>query len=95
MKSIILSIILFLGTGWLFLSCSKADPDVARLNNVDAVQAVAIANEWNYSRKDITSYVTPREVVFKSSNDKVIKKIPLPEDKMMVAVAPYINTTHT
>jgi hypothetical protein len=65
------------------------------LNNIDAVQAVAIANEWNYSRKDITSYVTPREVVFKSSNDKIIKKIPLPKDKMMVAVAPYINTTHT
>ena len=95
MKSIILSIILFLGTGWLFLACSNSDPDVAKLNNIDAVQAVAIANEWNYSRKDITSYVTPREVVFKSSNDKVIKKIPLPEDKMMVAVAPYINTTHT
>jgi hypothetical protein len=95
MKSIILSLILFLGTGWLFLACSKADPDIARLNNIDAVQAVAIANEWNYSRKDITSYVTPREVVFKSSNDKIIKKIPLPKDKMMVAVAPYINTTHT
>jgi hypothetical protein len=95
MKPIILSIILFLGTGWLFLSCSNADPDVARLKNIDAVQAIAIANEWNYSKKDITSYVTPREVVFKSSDDKVIKKIPLPEDKMMVAVAPYINTTHT
>jgi hypothetical protein len=95
MKSIILSLILFLGTGWLFLACSKADPDIARLNNIDAVQAVAIANEWNYSRKDITSYVTPREVVFKSSNDKIIKKISLPKDKMMVAVAPYINTTHT
>ena len=95
MKFIILSIILFLGTGWLFLACSNSDPDVAKLNNIDAVQAIAIANEWNYSRKDITSYVTPREVVFKSSNDKVIKKIPLPEDKMMVAVAPYINTTHT
>jgi hypothetical protein len=95
MKSIILSLILFLGTGWMFLACSNTDPDVAKLNNIDAVQAVAIANEWNYSRKDITSYVTPREVVFKSSNDKVIKKIPLPKDKMMVAVAPYINTTHT
>jgi len=33
--------------------------------------------------------------VFKSSDDKVIKKIPLPEDKMLVAVAPYINRTHT
>ena len=95
MKSITLSIILFLGTGWLFTACSNENPDVARLNNIDAVQAIAIANEWNYSRKDITSYVTPREVVFKSSNDKVIKKIPLPKDKMMVAVAPYINTTHT
>jgi hypothetical protein len=95
MKSIILSLILFLGTGWLFLACSNTDPDIARLNNIDAIQALAIANEWNYSRKDITSYVTPREVVFKSSNDKVIKKIPLPEDKMMVAVAPYINQTHT
>ena len=95
MKSIVLSVILFLGIGWLFPACSNENPDAAKLNNIDAVQAVAIANEWNYSKKEITSYVTPREVVFKSSDDKVIKKIPLPEDKMMVAVAPYINTTHT
>ena len=95
MKSIALSFIFFLGIGWLFPACSNDNPDVARLKNVDAVQAVAIANEWNWSKKEITSYVTPREVVFKSSDDKVIKKIPLPEDKMMVAVAPYINTTHT
>jgi hypothetical protein len=95
MKSIALSFIFFLGIGWLFPACSNDNPDVARLKNVDAVQAVAIANEWNYSKKEITSYITPREVVFKSSDDKVIKKIPLPEDKMMVAVAPYINTTHT
>jgi hypothetical protein len=95
MKSIALSFIFFLGIGWLFPACSNDNPDVARLKNVDAVQAVAIANDWNYSKKEITSYITPREVVFKSSDDKVIKKIPLPEDKMMVAVAPYINTTHT
>jgi hypothetical protein len=95
MKSIALSFIFFLGIGWLFPACSNENPDAAKLNNIDAVQAVAIANEWNYSKKEITSYVTPREVVFKSSDDKVIKKIPLPEDKMMVAVAPYINRTHT
>ena len=63
------------------------------LKNVDAVQAVAIANEWNWSKKQITSYVTPREVVFELSEDKV-KKIPLPDDKMLVAVAPYIDRTH-
>jgi len=95
MKSITLSIVLFLGIGWLFQACSNEDPDLAKLNNVDAIQALAIANEWNYSKKEITSYVTPRDVVFKSSSGKVIKKIPLPEDKMLVAVAPYINRTHT
>ena len=94
MKSIALSFILFLGISWLFPACSNENPDAAILNNIDAVQAMAIANEWNYSKKEITSYVTPREVVFKSADDKVIKKIPLPEDKMLVAVAPYINSTH-
>lgn len=94
MKSKALSIILFLGISWLFPACSNENPDTAILNNIDAVQAMAIANEWNYSKKEITSYVTPREVVFKSADDKVIKKIPLPEDKMLVAVAPYVNSTH-
>ena len=94
MKSIALSFILFLGISWLFSACSNENPDASTLNNVDAVQAMAIANEWNYSKKEIRSYVTPREVVFKSADDKVIKKVPLPEDKMLVAVAPYINITH-
>ena len=95
MKSKILSLILVLGISWLFPACSNENPVAAKLENIDAVQAIAIANERNYSNKEITSYVTPREVVFKSSDDKVIRKIPLPEDKMLVAVAPYINRTHT
>jgi len=94
MKSKIVSFFLIFGISVLFMACTNENPDAAKLKNVDAVQAIAIANDWNYSKKEITSYVTPREVVFKSSNDKVIKKIPLPEDKMLVAVAPYINQTH-
>jgi len=97
MKSIIVSLILFLGIIWLLPACSSQSgekSDKAKLNNVDAVQAMAIANEWNWSKKEITSFVTPREVVFKFPDDKVIK-IPLPEDKMLIAVAPYINSTHT
>ncbi len=94
MKYKILFFILFIGISWLFPACSNESPEAAKLKNIDAVQAIAIANEWNYSNKEITSYVTPREVVFKSSDDKVIQKIPLPEDKMLVAVAPYINRTH-
>jgi hypothetical protein len=97
MKSKVVSLILFLGIIWLLPACSGQSDEKsgkAKLNNVDAVQAVAIANDWNWSRKEITSWVTPREVVFKFPDEK-IKKIPLPEDKMLVAVAPYIKTTHT
>jgi len=96
MKSIVLSFILFLGISWLLPVCtlqSDEKSDEAILNNADAIQAMAIANEWKWSKKEIKSFVTPREVVFKFSKDKV-KRIPLPEEKMLVAVAPYINRTH-
>jgi hypothetical protein len=92
MKSIVLSFILLLGLSSLFSACGPQG-DEKLLNNVDAVQAMAIANDWNWSKKEIKSFVTTREVVFKFSKDKT-KKIPLPEDKMLVAVAPYINRTH-
>ena len=60
---------------------------------IDAVEAMAIANDWKWSRKDVKSSVTAREVIFKFSDGKV-EKIPLPEEKMLVAVAPYIRRTH-
>lgn len=41
------------------------------VKNADAVQAMAIANEGYWSKKEITSFVTPREVVFKFSKDEV------------------------
>ena len=63
------------------------------LKNADAIQAMAIANQWKWSKKEIKSYVTPREVVFKFSDGKT-KKVPLPNDKFLVAVAPYIKWTH-
>ena len=77
------------------VSGCQADRDSleAVLENVDAMQAMAIANEWKWSNKEVKSYVTAREVVFELTKSKV-KRIPLPEDKMLVAVAPYINKTH-
>ena len=92
MKAIVLSFILLLGISPLFSSCGSQD-DEKLFNNVNAVQAMAIANDWNWSKKEIKSFVTPREVVFKFSKEKE-KRIPLPNDKMLVAVAPYINQTH-
>ncbi len=71
----------------------KESPE-ATLEGIDAVQAIEIANQWMWSKKEIKSRVTPREVVFKFPKGKE-KRIPLPKEKMYVAVAPYINKTHT
>ena len=64
-----------------------------RLKNVSAMEAVAIANELKWESTDVKSYVTTHEVVFKFSNGQ-LTKIRLPKDRMLVAVAPYINQTH-
>lgn len=96
MRSILLSIILFLGIGSLNpANAQQGDKQSAEaaLNNIDAIQAMAIANQWKWTKRKIRSHVTPREVIFKFPNGRV-KKIPLPKDKMVVAVAPYINQTH-
>ena len=61
--------------------------------NIDAIEAMAIANEWKWSLKDVKSFVNANEVVFEFA-DGTTKEIPLPEEKMLVAVAPYIQNTH-
>jgi hypothetical protein len=96
MKYLLLSFILLLGISPLLPRCALQGDEKsaeAALNNVDAIQAMAIANQWKWFKKKIKSHVTPREVVFKFPNGKV-KRIPLPEEKMVVAVAPYIKRTH-
>jgi hypothetical protein len=64
-----------------------------RLKNVSAMEAVAIANELKWESGSVKSYVTVNEVVFKFSNGQ-LTKIRLPKDRMLVAVAPYMNQTH-
>ena len=43
--------------------------------------------------REIKSHVTPREVVFEFPGGKA-KRVALPENRMVVAVAPYITRTH-
>jgi len=88
---------LFIGAGLLALtgplSADETLPE-AELNNLDAPQALALANQWRSDGKEVKSYVTAREVVFKFP-DGTVKRIPLPQDRMVVAIAPYIHRTHT
>ena len=94
MKYLIISFVFLLGVGSLFYDSDLlADENEALLKNVDAIQAMEIANRWKWTQKEIKSHVTTREVVFKFPNEK-IEKIPLPQDKMVVAIAPYIYRTH-
>lgn len=87
---------LFLTIGLVFgVSGCRPDPNSPEgmLENVDAKEALAIANEWKWDRKDIRSYVNARVVGFELPGDKT-KNIPLPDDSMVIAVAPYIKYTH-
>jgi heme/copper-type cytochrome/quinol oxidase subunit 2 len=96
MKYLIICIILFLATfstlqTHAFQHGKKpAEIDFAKL---DALEAMAIANAWKWSQKDVKSFVTAREVVFKFSDGKE-QKVPLPQEKMLVAVAPFLRKTH-
>ena len=96
MNYLIICLILILATFSAFEADASQDskkPADVDFETIDAVEAMAIANQWKWSQKDVKSSVTAREVVFKFSDGKQ-KKIALPEEKMLVAVAPYIRRTH-
>ncbi|PKN16992.1 MAG: hypothetical protein CVU71_18110 [Deltaproteobacteria bacterium HGW-Deltaproteobacteria-6] len=63
------------------------------LKGIDGKQAMELANKWRQRNPDITSFVTPDAVNFKFKDGKTIS-VPLPDDQMVVSIAPYINTTH-
>ncbi|HEX2967181.1 MAG TPA: hypothetical protein VHO84_15455 [Syntrophorhabdaceae bacterium] len=73
---------------------NAAEQDKTALEKADAKEAIAIANDWKWSRPDVKSYVDAQEVVFEFP-DGTKKKIPLPKDQMYVAIAPYVDKTHT
>lgn len=74
-------------------SANNLDNYKQMVDKMDAMQAMAFANQWKWSQGEITSHVTPQEVVFEFP-DKTVKKVPLPKDKMVVAIAPYLTYTH-
>jgi hypothetical protein len=65
-----------------------------KLKGIDGKTAMAVANKWHMDKIDIVTFVTPDKVNFKFNDGETIS-IPLPDDVMMVSIAPYINKTHT
>ncbi len=91
-----ISVILILATNLAsqaFAIQNSKQPADVDFEKLDAMEAMAIANEWKWSQKDVKSYVTSQKVVFEFP-DGMKKEILLPEERMLVAVAPYIRRTH-
>jgi len=66
---------------------------VDELKGVNGMQAMKLANKWRQKNLDVMSFVTPDAVNFKFKNGKTIS-VPLPDDQMVVSIAPYIKKTH-
>ncbi|MDI6742885.1 MAG: CueP family metal-binding protein [Smithella sp.] len=64
-----------------------------KLTGIDGKRAVAIANKWRMDKIDVVTFVTPEKVTFKFKDGQMIS-VPLPDDVMMVSIAPYIDKTH-
>jgi hypothetical protein len=93
-RQILFGLLFSIGLAMGVFAC-RPDPrsPEGMLQNMDAKEALAMANDWKWTRKDIKSHVDTRVVAFELPGDKTIK-IPLPDDSMVVAVAPYIKYTH-
>ncbi|MEE9913972.1 MAG: CueP family metal-binding protein [Deltaproteobacteria bacterium] len=63
------------------------------LKGIDAKQAMAIAYKWRQENIDVKTFVTPDAVNFQFKDGKTVA-VPLPDDQMIVSIAPYVNKTH-
>lgn len=74
-----------------FATAQLPQPSPAALADADAYTAMDLANEWK--GEALTSFVTSSAVHF-SFPDGASVEIPLPEDEMLVSLAPYVVNTH-
>lgn len=63
------------------------------LQGINGRQAMELANSWRKKNIDVVSFVTPAAVHFQFKDGKTVS-VPLPDDEMVVSIAPYINKTH-
>jgi hypothetical protein len=68
-------------------------PTPSAVAGLTALEAMGLANAWGRAGAKVQSFVTPQAVQFKFEGGGTAS-IALPKDKMVVAIAPYINRTH-
>ena len=60
---------------------------------LNALEAMALANQFVEGENSFTSFVTPESINIEIPGGETFS-VPLPEDVMVVAIAPYVETTH-
>jgi hypothetical protein len=74
------------------VGCSEPSLE-AKLDSLDARQALALADQWFQERQPVKSFINTQEIVFEFQDGRK-RRIALPADEMMVAIAPYVQKTH-
>lgn len=72
---------------------SPLEPHIELIEQIDARDALALANEWRVSNPDLKSSLKADAVIFVFPEGHEIS-VPLPADEMVIAVAPYTTNTH-
>ena len=70
---------------------AQGTPTPADLEGLDARAAVELANAWKGN--GVTTFATPEAVHFGFQNGAQVV-VPMPDDVMLVSVAPYFTHTH-
>ena len=83
-------LLIFMSTASFSMNESKL---INQLDGLDAQQALALANQWHWEKQPVKTHITTKEVVFQFESGTT-KTIALPKEKVMIAVAPFINKTH-
>jgi Periplasmic copper-binding protein CueP len=81
----------------LFVSCEEAtnyDEQFNQIKDMEIKKAIELVNEWKFSKSEIKSFITTEELTVTFPDKRKID-IGLPENEMYVAIAPYIESTHT
>jgi len=82
-----------LGLAWWAFGPKPQDPFASALAGAGPEEALALANAWKEEGAGVQSYLTSEAVVFRLGGGREVR-VPLPEDRMVVAVAPYVRFTH-
>lgn len=90
-----LILLLSIASSASFAQADASIPSPEMLSGLTVEKAMAVANTWGAASPGtgVNSFVTPQKIQFEFP-DGTKTVFDLPQDRMVVAIAPYIRSTH-